>query len=150
MKSTFSLRYRFASLAAMIGTLLISLTASAADPGHLRIQNKSPYFMTYAVPFSDNWWNCNDAPQRGFTVSVAPGATSPYFEFLRTDGHGCNGRQGQFAMVPSIPTYAAQPQEFWYDSHGGMAFQGPNPNYASQLSDDGNHNYTWIVAPVAK
>jgi hypothetical protein len=136
--------------ATAIGSLGISSNANAADPGKLRIQNKSQFFITYTVPSRDNWWNCNDAPAKGFSISVPPGTTSAYFEFVRTDGHGCNGKQGQFAMVPSIPTYQAQSQQFWYDSHGGLEFQGPNPNYASQLTDDGNHAYTWIVTPAER
>jgi hypothetical protein len=136
--------------AAAISSLGISNNANAADPGKLRVQNKSQFFITYMVPLQDNWWNCNDEPFRGFSVLVPPGTTSSYFQFVRTDGHGCNGRQGQFAMIPSIPTYLAQPQQFWYDSHGSLAFQGPNPNYASQLTDDGNNAYTWIVTPSVK
>jgi hypothetical protein len=123
----------------------------AADAGKLRIQNKSKFFMTYTVQSNDNWYNCNDAPTAGFTVAaVAPGATTDYFEFLRTDGHGCNGKQGQFGMVPSIPTYVAQEQQFSYDSHGAMGLAGSNPNYASQLVDNGNNSYTWIVTPTEK
>jgi hypothetical protein len=146
----FSVKFLSAVLCtAAIGSMGISNNADAADPGKLRIQNNSQFFMTYMVPLQDNWWNCDDAPARGFSVSVPPGITSPYFEFVRTDGHGCDGRQGQFAMIPSIPTYPAQPQQFWYDSHGSLQFQGPNPNYASQLTDDGNQAYTWIVTPTA-
>lgn len=133
-----------------IGAALVAgsfTTANAADPGRLRIQNKSQYFMYYTIP-ADNWMNCNDKPFRGQMILVAPRATSDYFEFLRTDGHGCNGEQGQFALVPSIPIYSALPQQFSYDSHGGMGLVGPNPNYASQLIDEQNHNYMWIVTPT--
>ena len=120
-----------------------------AQSGQLRIQNNSKYFITYSVPQNDGWFNCCDAPRPGFSVGpVPPHTTSVYFMFLRTDGHGCNGRQGQFALIPSIPTYPAQPQQFWFDSGAEMDFQGPNPNYASQLQDDGSHNYTWIVTPT--
>jgi hypothetical protein len=120
-----------------------------ANPGQLRIQNKSKYYMTCSVPQNDGWANCCDAPKPGFSVGpVPPQTTSDYFTFVRTDGHGCNGRQGQFAFTPSIPTYVASPQQFSFDSDAAMALVGPNPNYASQLIDDGSHNYTWVVTPT--
>ena len=132
------------------GAMGVAATSGFAhEPGKMRIQNQSKFFMTYTVQSDDNWYNCNDAPLRGFAVAaVAPGATSDYFQFLRKDGHGCNGKQGQFGMVPSIPTYAAQEQQFSYDSHGAMGLAGSNPNYASQLVDNGNNSYTWVVTPT--
>jgi hypothetical protein len=138
------------AFALMAGSVAVPTSGNAADPGHMRIQNASKYRMTYVVPDNDNWANCCDAPKPGFAVvDVAPNSTSEYFLFVRTDGHGCNGKQGQFGMIPSIPVGdAPQEQQFWFDSHGGLAFQGPNPNYASQLIDEGNHNYKWIVTPT--
>lgn len=121
--------------------------AFAADSGRLRIQNKSQNWVYYTIP-ADNFMNCNDQPVRGQMIIVPPNGTSAYFEFLRTDGHGCNGEQGQFAIQPSIPSYSAQSQQFSYDSHGSMGLHGPNPNYASQLIDEQNHNYMWIVTPT--
>jgi hypothetical protein len=135
------------SLFVALGAIATLHSAHAADPGQLRIQNQSKYFVTYTVAFNDDWWNCNDEPNQGYYIQIAPGKTSEVFRFLRKDGHGCNGKQGQFSMVPSLPTVQAAPQRFWYDSHGGMEIPGDSPrvNYGSQLRDDGNHNYTWIV-----
>ena len=117
-----------------------------ANPGYLVISNQSPWYVTYYVPISDGWWNCCDAPQRGFAVvSVPPNVQSTPFMFVRTDGHGCNGRQGQFAMVPTLPDRVASPQQFWFDSNGGLAFQGPNPNYISQLTQNPGGVYVWTV-----
>jgi hypothetical protein len=45
-------------------------TGFAHEPGKMRIQNKSKFFMTYTVPSDDNWYNCNDAPVSGFAVAA--------------------------------------------------------------------------------
>jgi hypothetical protein len=118
-----------------------------ADPGTLIIANNSPWWITYTVPQGDDWWNCCDAPKPGFSVRVGPHSRSPGFTFVRTDGHGCNGRQGQFSMNPSLPTIDAANQQFWFDSHGGLAFQGNNPNYVSQLAQIAGGAYVWTVTP---
>ena len=75
-------------------------------------------------------------------ADVAPGAESSPFTFLRTDGHGCNGRQGQFTLVPTLPNVAAVGQQFSYDSHGGMGFQpnAPTVNYLSRLKQRGRRH----------
>jgi len=126
-----------------------SAPAFAADPGKMVIRNDSKSYVTYYVP-SDAFFNCDDEPQRGFMIAdVAPGAESSPFTFLRTDGHGCNGRQGQFTLVPTLPNVAAVGQQFSYDSHGGMGFQpdAPTVNYLSRLKQRADGVYVWTVTP---
>lgn len=123
-----------------------------AEAGYLRIQNHSPTTYTYTVLQDD--WNCCDAPKQGYQVeAVPPGSTSSYFLFVRTDGHGCNGRQGQFAMTPSISAYKPDKTHFTFDSNGLMALEGDRPNYTSKLIPepnraDGRPQYTWLVSPM--
>jgi hypothetical protein len=120
-----------------------------ANPGRLRIQNDSDYYITYTVP--QEGWNCCDGDfQRGAVFeSVDPHSTSDYYTYGRTEGHGCDGRQGQFQLLPSFPTYRAEPQQFDFDSNGTIQLTpGPTPNYASQLIHDGGTDYTWKVTPT--
>jgi hypothetical protein len=120
-----------------------------ADPGTLIIYNNSPWWITYTVPNNDDWFNCCDAPRPGFEIRVPPHTKAPGFTFVRTDGHGCNGRQGQFSMTPSLPTIDASLQQFWFDSHGGLQLQGPNPNFVSQLEQIPGGAFVWTVTPPA-
>ncbi|MFB9315423.1 hypothetical protein [Nocardioides plantarum] len=50
------------------------------------------------VSVTENDWNCCDLPKRGQVIgNIAPNGTAS-FEYVRTDGHGCDGRQGQFQL----------------------------------------------------
>jgi len=123
--------------------------AQAGTPGYLSIHNNSDAVVSFTV--TNAGWNCNDAPLRGDVVQVPAGGTVEML-FVRKNGHGCDGEQGVFDMLPSFTGYVAQPQSFSYDSHGSMALVS-HPNYASTLTDDGlngegHHQYTWSVTPT--
>ncbi len=120
-----------------------------AAEGQLAIRNGSKFILTFTVPMNEPWQGCCDHPQPGDSVTnVPPGTTSQSFMFTKTGGHGCNGKQGQFSMVPSIPTYPAQWQGFWFNSDANLALQGNPPNYVSQLSKGDDGVYLWTVIPT--
>jgi hypothetical protein len=146
--------FRIAGAAGLAGTtLLLPTGASANTAGNLIIKNSSKYILSFTV-VSDDFWNCCDSPLVGFIVTgVMPNSESAPVEYLRKDGHGCNGKQGQFAFYPSIPTGKTPPvpQRFWFDNDAGLEFpsDAPKANYFSQLTKRSDKLYVWEVAPIA-
>lgn len=117
-----------------------------ASSGTLQIKNNSQWYIAFWVPY-DDWWNCCDEPTRGSVVRVPPRGESYGITFVRTEGHGCSGKQGQFTIIPSLPTIEAQGQQFWFDSDGALEFHGPSPNYVSQLEQVPGGVFVWTVTP---
>ena len=74
-------------------------------------------------------WNCCDAPQRGDFVGSN---VSNQFNYVRTDGHGCDGRQGQF----EVGIFFVKPlsgQQFFrvqldFDADGNIELTNTSPN----------------------
>lgn len=117
-------------------------------------KNDSPYVMLLDVDKDNN--NCLDTdfitpnPFLGQTFSVDPGQTLTAHLF-RKDGHGCDGRQGQFEARPQFvingQTQTGDYQQFSFDSAGGIGLVGAPPNYGSQLSQSGGSgaDATWTI-----
>jgi hypothetical protein len=78
---------------------------------------------------TSNYSNCCDAPQRGDIVGYNQ---SNSFTYVRTDGHGCDGRQGQF----EVGVFFVKPlggQQFFriqldFDSDGNIELSNTTPN----------------------
>lgn len=70
-------------------------------------------------------------------------------DYLRTDGHGCNGRQGQFIARLTVADKSDQ-QEFNFDSDGGLALGDPKPTeFTGLLSQNSDGSYTYTVYPAS-
>ena len=145
IKTTF--QYGLTAASILLLFLLTASSSFAASPGELRIHNSSQFNVTYTVTGAN--WNCNDSPKPGHVIGpVKPNSSSDYFVFVRTDGHGCDGRQGVFQILPSLQTVVAKPQNFSYDSNGSIGLVPSNTNYGTQLENDGNNKWTWKVTPL--
>lgn len=74
-------------------------------------------------------WNCCDAPQRGDFVGSN---LSNRFDYVRTDGHGCDGRQGQFEVGIFFVKPLAGEQFFRvqldFDGDGNIELSNTSPN----------------------
>jgi hypothetical protein len=118
--------------------------ALAGDTGTLTIVNNSSHGMYYYVSLI----NCNDAPNEGLIGPVPPHG-SLALQYARTDGHGCNGHQGEFQIKPLFGGVGTdQYQQFTYDSGAGIALEGTQPVYGSQLTGTSDQHKTWTVTPT--
>ena len=68
-----------------------------ATENTLHIKNNFPQSIFVSVPDDSNW-NCCDWPTRGTTIGVMLPYTTRDLKYCRTDGHGCDGEQGSFAL----------------------------------------------------
>jgi hypothetical protein len=113
-----------------------------ADSNTLYIVN---YFNTdIDVAVTDNNWNCCDAPKPGFVVGDIPSDGIGSMVYVRTDGHGCNGRQGQFQFAMNSTMLLNMD----FDSGGGIEISDQPSTFAAYLSQNGNGTYTLVVGPT--
>ena len=104
----------------------------------LHIRNHFTFPITVSVRLDG--WNCCDEPTPGQMVGYIQPMASVDLAFCRKDGHGCNGRQGEFIL--SINATMAVALNF--DSDGGMAPPAPNGCEAQLAQLDGG-TYSLIV-----
>lgn len=88
--------------------------------------------------------NCCDLPT-GFDViggiEYGSSATMPY---VKKSGHGCDGRQGQFAFDVYINSMYQCTQPFDFDSGGSMELSSDNPKgFVNKLTYDASGNPIW-------
>ena len=89
-----------------------------ATENTLHIKNNFPQSIAIWVPNSN--WNCCDFPTPGTTIGVMLPNTTRDLNYCRTDGHGCNGEQGEFALSIAVGTnHYTLPLSF--DSNGAMS-----------------------------
>ncbi len=113
-----------------------------ADGNTLHIVNYFPVAVDATI--SDTNFNCCDAPKPGNNIGlIQPGGTAAMF-YVRTDGHGCNGRQGQFTM--SLNGNNSVFMNF--DGGGGMAPIQPSGGFGAWLAQNSDNSYTLIVGPT--
>jgi hypothetical protein len=90
-----------------------------ADGNNLHILNNFPFGITITV--AQDSWNCCDNPNPGQMIGfVEPGNSIDLF-YCRKDGHGCDGEQGNFALLIN----ASMRVSLNFDSHGNMAPPSP-------------------------
>jgi hypothetical protein len=118
------------------------------------VTNDSPYGMTLEVPTDNS--NCLDTdyitpnPFLGSTFPIPSGSEFKSHLF-RKDGHGCNGREGQFQARPHFAIGSKEVpgdyQVFNFDAEGGIGLVGSPPNYGSQLEQPGGAgtDATWTI-----
>ena len=68
-----------------------------SEIGSLRIVNSFTKPITISVDPST--CHCCDHPIAGQIIGTLDPHQSTVFQYARTDGHGCNGKQGQFVLV---------------------------------------------------
>ena len=99
------------------------------------------FFNAVDVSVTNNNFNCCDSPRPGTVIgNIAPNdATS--FVYARTDGHGCNGRQGQFQL--SFESDHLLDMEF--DGDGDMQITTVPSDFGAYLNADKDGNFTLVV-----
>jgi hypothetical protein len=106
----------------------------------------------------DDWWNCCDWPLWGDTVGdIAPHGGSRDLPYCRKDGHGCNGRQGQFTLVIAVEGRSFS-LRLDFDSNGVMTTDLIAPDASNKLPDwaratmaqtAGSNTYTLTLGPTS-
>ena len=107
----------------------------------LNIVNYFPNAIDVAV--TDQNWNCCDQPQRGQNIGQIASVGSTSFTYVRTDGHGCNGRQGQFQL--SFESNFLLNMDF--DGNGDIEISAVPTTFGAFLSGNPDGNYTLVVGP---
>lgn len=113
-----------------------------ADGNTLNIIN---YFQReIAVGVTGDNFNCCDSPKPGAQVgSITAGGTRP-LAYVRTDGHGCNGRQGEFELAVD----ASLKVQLNFDSHGSIQLSSAPTNFGAYISQDANGSFNLVVGPT--
>lgn len=89
---------------------------------------------------TNNNWNCCDSPTRGQQIGRIAANHMVSFTYQRTDGHGCNGRQGEFQLAFESEYYT----DMNFDGDGEIQI-GASTNCSAFLFQNGDSNYTMIV-----
>ena len=110
--------------------------------GAAKTLNIVNYFDTAVdVAVTNNNFNCCDSPQPGQSIgNIAPNRKAS-FTYQRTDGHGCNGRQGQFQL--SFESDHLLDMEF--DGDGEMQITTVPSDFGAYLNADKDGNFTLVV-----
>jgi hypothetical protein len=115
-----------------------------ADGNTLHIVNYFTSDMTVSV--SDQDWNCCDSPERGYNVGSVPALTKKDLYFIRKDGHGCNGRQGQFALAVTVGGRSFI-QPFDFDANGGIEVSNAVPGISVYLKQIQGGTFDLALCP---
>ncbi|HEX4694894.1 hypothetical protein [Sphingomonas sp.] len=118
------------------------------------ITNSAPVLVFLDVDKDNN--NCLDVdfitpnPFLGQQYLLGPGE-SLKTRLFRKDGHGCDGRQGEFQISPTFIVNNAKVthayQQFSFDSNGGIAAVGTPPTFGSVLTQAGaGSDATWTLS----
>ncbi|HTB40727.1 MAG TPA: hypothetical protein VK777_26795 [Reyranella sp.] len=116
-------------------------------------KNNSPYVLDLYIDGNNN--NCLDTdyispnPYLGQTFTINP-HSSFTAKLFRKDGHGCNGKQGVFQARPTFvinnKTFTGAYEGFNFDAEGGIASDGYQVDYGSQLSQaNQGADATWTI-----
>lgn len=105
----------------------------------LHILNHFSYPITVYVSPDD--WNCCDAPLENQAVGHLQPGGSVGLAYCRKDGHGCNGRQGQFQLAMNIDMTV----DLNFDAGGGMANPSATVGCEAAVSSNGDGTYNLIV-----
>lgn len=112
-----------------------------ADGNTLHIVNYFDHPVDVVV--SNENFNCCDTPKPGDKVGNIQPDGSASMPYVRTDGHGCNGRQGQFTLALN----STQTVFMNFDSHGAMAPIAPSPGFGAWLAQNPDGTYSLIIGP---
>lgn len=96
------------------------------------------------VAVTNNNFNCCDSPRPGQSIGNIPSNRKASFVYQRTDGHGCNGRQGQF-QLSFESSYLAN---FDFDGDGNIELSQTPTNFGAYLSADKDGNYSLVVGDL--
>jgi len=92
------------------------------------------------------WINCYEGnlPVGAFLGPIRSGGRTT-IELARVQGHGCDGKQGEFAIQTGK---FAEPQRFSFDNAGGLDLVDTPRGFSSKLSPKSkfDESYTWTMA----
>lgn len=97
------------------------------------------------VVVSTEGFNCCDAPRPGQVIGLLHPGNSTGFMYVRTDGHGCDGNQGQFTL--SLNSIHALTLNF--DSNGVISPFDPPHGFGAWLVTNSDGSFTLIVSESA-
>ncbi len=130
-----------------------------ATQNTLTIINYFSSGMNVYVPI-DDWWNCCDYPVRGTHggthVGFIPANGEIDLPYCRTDGHGCDGLQGQFTLSIAVGGEPAFSLHLDFDSDGVMTTDLTSPPASSIIPSwvrpimaqtTGQSTYTLTLGP---
>lgn len=142
-----NLRLYNVGFAGLFGVAAVAFSlgqASAADrifPLHIKNGTSQPVTFT----LSRDWHNCYEG-QPGIGSVFGPVAPGGQFTMTlaRVQGHGCDGEQGKFALVPS--TGHSEEQRFSFSNDGGLGLANKTANYQGWLGiKAADQSYTWTM-----
>jgi len=93
-----------------------------------------------SVYVTGNSWNCCDAPQPNIPVGYVPQGGSVDLSYVKTSGHGCDGRQGEFELSFNVTKLV----DLNFDSNADMAAPVATGCNAA-MSRDSDGSYRLIV-----
>ena len=106
--------------------------------GTLHIVNH--FAEAVSVYVTSNSWNCCDIPQPNTPVGFVRPGGSVDLNYVKTSGHGCDGKQGQFELSFNISMLV----DLHLDSNAAMAPPTPSGCNAA-MSQDPDGTYRLIV-----
>ena len=95
-----------------------------ATQGTLTIQNSIPNTNLY-ITVTNTDCNCCDFPLQNDVVGVILPNSTFKLNYIRTEGHGCKGKQGIFNLFVLGNSIPLGTQDFSFDDNGGIAFNNP-------------------------
>ena len=117
-----------------------------ANAKTLTIFNQLPGNSLLFIVTSDNW-NCCDAPLPQQIYGGVDYNKTLDIPYLRKDGHGCNGRQGQFTLNVYANSVLIGAQAFDFDSDGGIELSAAPSGFRSSITGtDAGANYFVLPA----
>jgi hypothetical protein len=95
------------------------------------------------VTWKLNAINCYEGTVPSQPFTVRPGERYQ-FSIARVQGHGCDGKQGEFELQPTVGL--SETQKFNFSNDGGLALTNLPTGYLAYLSEKGSDNaYSYIV-----
>lgn len=102
----------------------------------------------FSVPMSasvtDDNFNCCDSPKPGNKIGLIQPDGQVSMGYVRTDGHGCDGEQGQFTL-----SFNSTFDVFMnFDGDGNMSPIAPSGGFGAWLAQNADNTYTLIIGPT--
>lgn len=137
----------FSSAALLLTMVLMTSTATAASRiFNLHLVNgfNQPVFFVIGT----GWHNCYEGqPGLGSMMGPVNPGQRVTIKVARVQGHGCDGKQGKFEVMPSVAGGA--PQRFDFSNNGYINLTNLPGGYNVSLSPKSprDESYTWTISP---
>lgn len=115
-----------------------------------KLEIKNEFAWRTKVTVGNKGFYCVDLPTRGTTWTIEPGKSVTVEQVARTQGHGCDGKQGAFQMdllfLTERTNIDPQSQGFEMDNRGNLGKTGSQLNYKSTLDRKPEGGWIWTIS----